>query len=125
MSFKELTNKINFELDCAFTWGVKKDKFNGFSIPVVLDDDNKEKIEDLVKEHGVKDPLYGDTMYLKTKTLSEKQTKELFNKGKSHIMVHFKVTGVYTKGENNHLVFKVTRLRKVESQDSEDETPED
>ena len=124
MSFKEI-NKVKFELDCVFTWGVKKDKFNGFSIPVVLDDDNKEKIEDLVKEHGVKDPLYGNTLYLKLKKLTDKQRSELLGKGKSHVMTHFKTAGIYTKGENNHLVFKVTRLGKVESPESDDEYAED
>ena len=124
MSYKEI-NEIKFELDCTLTWDVEKDKYFGYSIPLVVDEESVEKIEDLVKEHGVKDPLYNNTLYLKTKTLSEKQTKELFNKGKSHIMVHFKATSVFTKGETSYLIFKVTKLRKVDKPESEDETPED
>jgi septal ring factor EnvC (AmiA/AmiB activator) len=61
--------QVRFELPSALTWGVKKDKYGGYSIPVALDDETVERIEDLVQEHGTKSPLYGKTLYLKSKKL--------------------------------------------------------
>lgn len=124
MSFNEC-EQVNFELTEAFTWGVKKDKYSGYSIPVVVDDETKTKIESLVEEHGTKNPFYGSTLYLKLKALSEKQKKVLLNKGKSHVTVHFKVTGTYTKNDVSYLVFKVTKLRKIDKPEFEDSCPED
>ena len=125
MSFNEC-EQVKFELTETFTWGGKKDKYSGYSIPVVVDDnETKTKIESLVEEHGAKNPLYGNTLYLKSKGLSEKQKKDLFNKGKSHIKVCFKVTGTYTKNDVNHLVFQVTKLSKVDKHELEASCPED
>ena len=118
-------NEINFELDCTTTWGVKKDKYSGFSIPVVLDDESIEKIEDIVKEHGVKDPMYGNTIYLKVSKLSEKQNSELLGKGRCHVMIHFKTRKIYEKKNVKYLIFKVTKPRKVESPESDGECAED
>ena len=77
MSFKELT-EVKFELEQTITWGVKKDKYSGFSIPIIVDMETQETIESLVSEHKTKDPLYGNTIYLKTKGLSDRQKKERY-----------------------------------------------
>jgi hypothetical protein len=119
--------QVRFELPSALTWGVEKDKYEGYSIPVALDDETVERIENLVQEHGTKSPLYGKTLYLKSKKLSEKQMSELYNKGKNSIEVHFVVKGVYnnTKKGTSYLTFKVTKLRKIEKPESDDSCPED
>jgi hypothetical protein len=116
-------NLKKFELPSALTWGVKKDKYGGYSIPVALDDETVERIEDLVREHGTKSPLYGKTLYLKSKKLSEKQMSELYDKGKNSIEVHFVAKGVYNN--TSYLTFKVTKLRKTEKPESDDSCPED
>jgi hypothetical protein len=117
--------QVRFELPSALTWGVKKDKYGGYSIPVALDDETVERIEDLVQKHGTKNPLYGKTLYLKSKKLSEKQMSELYNKGKNSIEVHFVVKGVYNKKDTSYLTFGVTKLRKTEKPESDDSCPED
>ena len=119
--------QVKFELLSALTWGVKKDKYGGYSIPVALDDETAERIEDLVQEHDTKSPLYGKTLYLKSKKLSEKQMSELYDKGRNSVEVHFVVKGVYnsTGKDTSYLTFKVTKLRKVEKPESDDSCPED
>jgi hypothetical protein len=119
--------QVRFELPGALTWGGEKDKYEGYSIPVALDDETAERIEDLVQEHGTKSPLYGKTLYLKSKKLSEKQMSELYNKGKNSIEVHFVAKGVYnnTRKGTSYLTFKVTKLRKIEKPESDDSCPED
>ena len=119
--------QVRFELPSAPTWGAKKDKYEGYSIPVALDDETVERIEGLLQEHGTKSPLYGKTLYLKSKKLSEKQMSELYNKGKNHVEVTFVVKGVYNniKKDTSYLTFKVTRLRKTEKPESDDSCPED
>jgi isochorismate synthase EntC len=119
--------QVRFELPSALTWGVENDKYGGYSIPVVLYDETAERIEDLVQEHCTKSPLYGKTLYLKSKKLSEKQMSELYNKGKNSIEVHFVVKGVYnnTRKGISYLTSKVTKLRKTEKPESDDSCPED
>ena len=119
--------QVKFELPSALTWGVKKDKYGGYSIPVALDDETVERIENLVQEHDTKNPLYGKTLYLKSKKLSEKQMSELYDKGRNSVEVHFVAKGVYnsTAKGTSHLTFKVTKLRKTEKPESDDSCPED
>jgi hypothetical protein len=119
--------QVRFELPSALTWGVKKDKYGGYSIPVALDDVTAERIENLVQEHGTKSPLYGKILYLKSKKLSEKQMSELYDKGRNSVEVHFVAKGVYnsTKEGPSYLTFKVTKLRKIEKPESDDSCPED
>ena len=117
--------QVRFELPSALTWGVEKGKYGGYSIPVALDDETAERIEGLVQEHGTKSPLYGKTLYLKSKKLSEKQMSELHNKGRNSVEVHFVVNGVYSRKDTSYLTFKVTRLRKTEKPESDDSCPED
>lgn len=76
MSFK-YCEEVKFELTDAFTWGVEKNKYDDFSIPLATDDETKTKIEDLVKKYDTKNPLYEKTLYLKAKAQSDKQKKEL------------------------------------------------
>jgi hypothetical protein len=117
--------QVRFELPSALTWGVEKGKYGGYSIPVALDDETAERIEGLVQEHGTKSPLYGKTLYLKSKKLSEKQMSELYNKGRNPVEVHFVVNGVYSRKDTSYLTFKVTKLRKTEKPESDDSCPED
>lgn len=85
---------------------VEKDKCGGYSTPVVAnDEETKTKLESIVEEHGTKNPL--------------------LNKGKPHIKVCFMVTGIYTKDDVNRLVFKVTKLSKIDKPELEDSCPED
>ena len=119
--------QVRFELPSTLTWGVEKGKYEGYSIPVALDDETAERIEDLVQEHGTKNPLYGKTLYLKSKKLSEKQMSELYNKGRNSIEVHFVANGVYnnTKKDTSYLTFKVTKLRKIKIPVYDESCPED
>jgi hypothetical protein len=119
--------QVKFELPSALTWGIEKGKYGGYTIPVVLDNETVERIEELAQEHGTKNPMYGKTLYLKSKKLSEKQMSELYNKGRNSIEVHFVANGVYsnTNKDISYLVFKVTRLRKIEKPESDDSCPED
>jgi hypothetical protein len=123
------SEQVRFELPNAFTWGVKKDRYSGYSIPVVLDDETAGKIEGLVGKYGTKNPLYGKTLYLKVKNLSGKQMSELFDKGRNPIEVHFVLKDVYintnTQEHTKYLTFKVTKLRKTEKPESDDSCPED
>ena len=69
MNFKG-TEIVKFELLDTITWGVEKNIRNGYSIPVSVNDDEvKTQIDQLVKEHNTKNPLYGNgpikTLYLK------------------------------------------------------------
>lgn len=69
---------VKFELTETITWGVKRDEYGKYSIPVSVNDDEvRSKIEELVKKYGTKDPLYGygedqKTLYLKSRDLSIK-----------------------------------------------------
>jgi hypothetical protein len=119
--------QVRFELSNAFTWGVKKDRYSGYSIPVVLDDETAGKIEGLVGKYGTKNPLYGKTLYLKVNKLSGKQMSELCDKGRNPIEVHFVLKDVYTNTRKDvkYLTFKVTKLRKIEKPESDDSYPED
>jgi hypothetical protein len=119
--------QVRFELPNAFTLVVKKDRYSGYSVPVVLDDEAAGKIEGLVGKYGTKNPLYGKTLYLKVKNLSGKQMSELFDKGRNPIEVHFVLKDVYTNTHNHvkYLTFKVTKLRKTEKPESDESCPED
>ena len=125
--------QVRFELPNAFTWGVKKDRYSGYSIPVVLDDEATGKIEGLAGKYGTRNPLYGKTLYLKVNKLSGKQMSELCDKGRNPIEVHFVLKDVYTNTNTNtntqehtkYLTFKVTKLRKTEKPESDDSCPED
>ena len=130
MNFKDIET-VKFELIDTITWGVEKNIRNGYSIPVSVNDDEvKTKIEQLAKEHNTKSPLYGNgekkTLYLKSKCLSEKQKKELLNKGLTHIRVEFETKCVLTRDDgNNYLCFKVNKIGKVIKPLPEDTCPED
>jgi hypothetical protein len=108
--------QVRFELPDAFTWGVKKDRYRGYTIPVVLDDEAVGKIKGLAKKHGIKNPLYLRTLYLRANNLSGKQMSELCDKGRNHIEVHFvlNVSHASTPEYEGHLNFDVTKLRKIE-----------
>ena len=114
MNFKDIET-VKFELMETITCGVERNIRNGYSIPVsVSDNEVKTKIENLAKEHNAKSPLYGNgekkTLYLKSKCLSEKQKKELLNKGLTHIRVELETKCVFTNNdETNHLCFKVNK----------------
>ena len=130
MNFKYIET-VKFELTETITWGVEKNIRNGYSIPVSINDDEvKTKIEELVKEHNAKSPLYGHgekkTLYLKSKCLSERQKKELLNKGLTHIRVEFETKCLFTNDDGtNNLCFKVNKLGKVIKPLPEDSCPED
>ena len=130
MNFKDI-EIVKFELLDTITWEVEKNIRNGYSIPVSVNDDEvKTKIEELAKEHNAKSPLYGNgekkTLYLKSKCLSEKQKKELLNKGLKHIRVEFETKFIFTRDDgNNYLCFKVNKLGKVIKPLPEDSCPED
>ena len=130
MNFKDI-EIVKFELPNTITRGVEKNIRNGYSIPVSVNDDEvKTKIDQLVKEHNTKSPLYGNcpikTLYLKSKLLSEKQTEELLNNGMAHIRVEFETRFVFTNGEGvNHLCFKVNKIGKVDKHLPGDTCPED
>ena len=130
MNFKDIEN-VKFELLDTITWGVEKNIRNGYSIPVSVNDDEvKTKIEELAKEHNAKSPLYGNgekkTLYLNSKCLSEKQKKELLNKGLAHIRVEFETKCVFTKDDGvNCLCFKVNKIGKLNKPLLEDSCPGD
>ena len=130
MNFKDIET-VKFELVETITWGVERNIRNGYSIPVSVNDDEvKTKIEELAKEHNAKSPLYGNgekkTLYLKSKCLSEKQKKELLNKGLTHIRVEFETRCIFTNDDGtNHLCFKVNKLGKVIKPLPEESCPED
>ena len=119
MNFKDIET-VKFELLDTITWGVEKNIRNGYSIPVSVNDDEvKTQIDQLVKEHNTKNPLYGNgpkkTLYLKSKLLSEKQKEELLNKGLTHIRVGFETRSVFTNDEgDNYLCFKVNKIGKID-----------
>ena len=129
MNLKDIEN-VKFELLDTITWGVEKNIRNGYSIPVSVNDDEvKTKIDQLVKEHNAKSPLYGNgekkTLYLKSKCLSEKQKKELLNKGLTHIRVEFETRFIFMGDDgNNHLCFKVNKIGKVNKPLPEDNSIE-
>ena len=122
---------LNLNFWKRFTWGVEKNIRNGYSIPVSMNDDEvKTKIEELAKEHDAKSPLYGNgekkALYLKSKCLSEKQKKELLNKGLTHIRVKFETKCVFTDNKGTSLLcFKVNKLGKVIKPIPEDSCPGD
>jgi hypothetical protein len=120
-------DQVRFELPNAFTWGVKKNRYSGYTIPVALDDGTAGKIEDLAGKYGTRNPLYGRTLYLKANKLSGKQMSELCDKGRTPIEVHFMLKDVYdnTQEHTKCLTFKVTKLRKTEKPESDDSCPED
>ena len=130
MNFKDIEN-VKFELLDTITWGVEKNIRNGYSIPVSVNDNEvKTKIDQLAKEHNTKSPSYGNgekkTLYLKSKCLSEKQKKELLNKGLTHIRVEFETRFIFTRDDgNNYLCFKVNKIGKVNKPLPEDSCPED
>ena len=114
MNFKDIET-VKFELLDTITWGVEKNIRNGYSIPVYIP---VSVIDQLVKEHNTKNPLYGNgpkkTLYLKSKLLSEKQKEELLNKGLTHIRVEFETRSVFTNDEGeNYLCFKVNKIGKI------------
>ena len=110
---------VKFKLAKTVTWGVVKNTKNEFSIPVYINNCRvRAKIEKLVKEHNLKNPLYGHgkkkTLYLKSRFLSEKQKKELLYSGKTHIKVEFETSGIFTSNDGiNYLRFKVNKLERV------------
>ena len=105
--------EVKFNLTEAFTWGVTKNHYGSFSIPVVVNnDEDVQKIKNLEK-YQTKNPLYNsNTLYLKSERLSEKQERELLHDGKAYIDIRFNVKEIYTKDGVNHIVFEVTKLRK-------------
>ena len=126
MSFKNI-EQVKFELNETITWGVEKNKYGSFSISIPADDETKSKIENLVKEHNAKGPLYGrgdnKTLYLKSKNLSVKQKEDLLHKGIMYVKVNFETKGIFTKKGVNHIVFKVTKLVKLDKSSSENSCP--
>ena len=125
MNFKDI-EIVKFELLDTITWGVEKIIRDGYSIPVSVNDDEvKTKIDQLVKEHNTKNPLYGNgpkkTLYLRSKLLSEKQKEELLNKGLTHIRVEFEARFVFT----NYLCFKVIKIGKIDNHLPGDTCPDD
>ena len=130
MNFKDIET-VKFELLDTITWGVEKNIRDGYSIPVSVDDDEvKTQINQLVKEHNTKNPLYGNgpkkTLYLKSKLLSEKQKKELLNKGLTYIRVEFETRFVFTNNEGvNFLCFKVNKIGKIDKHLPGDMCPDD
>ena len=130
MNFKGFET-VKFELTDTITWGVERNIRNGYSIPVSVNDGEvKTKIDQLVKEHNTKNPLYGTggkkTLYLKSKLLTEKQKNELLDKGLMGIKVEFETGGVFTAGDGtNHLCFKVNKLGKIDKPLPEGSCPED
>ena len=128
MSFKNI-EQVKFELTETITWGVEKNRNGGFSIPVSIKDEVKSKIENLAKEHNAKNPLYdfGDnkTLYLKSKNLSAIQKEDLLDKGWLYVKVCFETKCLFTKDGVNYIVFKVTKLSKLDKSPPEDSCPED
>ena len=132
MSFKGIEiETVKFELVETYTWGVEKNIRKGYSIPVSVNDEEvKSKIEELVKKYDAKDPLYGrgeeKTLYLRSKNLSSKQKEELLDKELMYVFVQFEAWYIFTdKDGNNHLCFRVTKLRKLDKSPPEILCPED
>ena len=130
MNYNNIEN-VKFELLDTITWGVEKNIRNGYSIPVSINDNEvKTKIDQLAKEHNAKSPLYGNgekkTLYLRSKCLSEKQKRELLNKGITYIRVEFETRCVFMGDDgNNRLCFRVNKIGKVIKPLPEDSCPED
>lgn len=127
MNFTNI-EQVKFELVEATTWGVDKNIYGGYSIPVSIDDDEvRFKIRDLVKKYNAKDPIYGfsNTLYLKSKNLSEKQKEDLFGKGRLIVNVKFTTKCLYTRDGVNYIIFQVLKLNKVDTPPPEDWCSED
>ena len=102
---------VTFQRQNTLCWGVEPDKFKPerYSIPVVLNEREKTKLAKLCEEHGAKNSrLYGDTLYLTCKALSDKQQAELMFQGRQNVMVHFDVSSVVSTDEGKFLVFRCT-----------------
>ena len=86
-------------------------------------DEIKEGISALVKIHGTENPVTDKgLLYLKTKVLSKKQKKEIFEKGPMDIKLKFSCDGVYkvvdeeAGEERSYLTFKILGMKKLDEQ---------
>ena len=87
MNFKDVET-VKFKLAKTTSWGVVKNTKNEFSIPVYINNCRvKTKIEKLVKEHNLKNPLYGHgkkkTLLLEIKVLMGETEKGITLQGKN------------------------------------------
>ena len=111
---------VEFKQSVADTLGMSE-IFGKLQLSITADEDTIEKVGQLSKEFNTINPMKNkDILYLKLKAISNKQKKEIFNKGPMTVKIKFSCIGYYTNVEDGerYLSFKVNGLGKSEDQSS-------
>lgn len=112
LNFVKFDSPVEFVQDTD-TMGLSL-KFGKYNLPIRVDD-VRGKIDDLALRHGALFPVKGeDTLYLKMRSLSKKQKKDILDQGPMSVKVQFLCVGYYRNSENEekYLTFRVEKLGK-------------
>ena len=97
------------------------ERFGKLQLGITADEDTIERVEQLSREFNTTNPMKNrDILYLKLRATSNKQKKEIFNKGPMSVKIKFACIGYYINFEDGErcLSFKLNGLGKSEDQSS-------
>ena len=114
--YVEFDYPVEFIQSTADTLGLVE-KFGKFQLGISADETTLNAVEEISNRFGTFFPIKGRyVLYLKMRAISQKQSKELLNKGPMTVKIKFSCTRYYRNEENDkkYLVFKVNGLGKSE-----------
>lgn len=116
-NFLQFENPAEFLLESVPISGLTE-KFKKYHLSFKPPSDVKDRIKDLVIQHGATYPISRGWFNLKIEkeALSDKRRTEILDKGKMIIKVKFSCEGVYTKDDMSYLTFRVIGMKKIEDQ---------